>query len=103
MQPVPGEFQVQVTDSIQTFQLPAQSPMGHYLKVIMCGKIQQQFEDRQYFTAVRRVKAIGQCTPPEIMFKAHQLMQSRQLAVSQICIMPASMCPLVLDMAGGNR
>lgn len=90
LQPVPGQHQVQLIDSPQTFLLPANAPAGHYLKVIMCGKFQQQFEDRQYFTAIRRVTAVGRCIPSAVMLKAHRLLQSRQLCLSQLFTMPAT-------------
>ena len=56
----------------------------------MCGKVQQQFEDRQYFTAIRRVKAVGWCMSSEQIFQAHQLMQSKHLCLGQLFTMPAT-------------
>ncbi|DBA82666.1 hypothetical protein WJX77_007240 [Trebouxia sp. C0004] len=98
LQPVPGLYQVQLTDSIQTFLLPASSPVGHFLKVIMCGKVQQQFEDRQYFTAIRRVKAVGWWIRSEQIFQAHQLIQSKHLCLGQLFTMPATTEQHVLEL-----
>ena len=76
---------------MQTFILPAQAPVGRYLKITLHGKVQQQFEDRQYYTAIRRVNAWGQCLPSAAMFRASQLISTRQLQLSKILNLPATM------------
>ncbi|KAA6425271.1 MAG: hypothetical protein FRX49_04766 [Trebouxia sp. A1-2] len=103
LQPVPAIYQVQLTDSIQTFLLPASSPIGHFLKVVMHGKVQQQFEDRQYFTAIRRVQALGRCIMSEQIFQAHQLIQSKHLCLSQLFTMPATTEQHVLELNSHTR
>lgn len=103
LQPVPGEYQVQPIHAVQTFHLPAELPVGHYLRIIMCDKLQQQFEDRQYFTAIRRVKAVGRCISSATMFKAYHMMQTRQLLLCLVSNMPATTYPLILDMAACDR
>jgi len=65
----------------------------------MCGKVQQQFEDRQYFTAIRRVKAVGWCILSEQIFRAHQLMQSKHLCLGQLFTMPATTEQHVLELS----
>ena len=92
MQPVPGRYQVQLTDRMQTFQLPASTSMGHFFKIIMHGKLQQQFEDRQYFTAIRRVKIVGRILSAADVNEASQLVCSGQLALPQLSSMPATLC-----------
>lgn len=92
MQPVPGRYQVQLTDHMQTFQLPASTSMGHFFKIILHGKVQQQFEDRQYYTAIRYVKIIGRCLPAAAVHDASQLVRSGQLPLAQILNMPATLC-----------
>ncbi|KAL3157685.1 hypothetical protein ABBQ32_012121 [Trebouxia sp. C0010 RCD-2024] len=96
MQPVPGHYQAQLTDHVQTFKLPASSA-GQFLKVIMHGKVQQQLEDRQYFTAIRCVKAIGRCLPAAAVHEASQLIRSGQLPLSQSFNMPVSVCLQLLN------
>lgn len=69
----------------------------------MCGKVQQQFEDRQYFTAIRQVKAVGWCILSEQIFRAHQLMQSKHLCLGQLFTMPATTEQHVLDLIPHDR
>lgn len=97
MQPVPGHYQAQLTDHVQTFKLRASSSAGQFLKVIMHGKVQQQLEDRQYFTAIRCVKAIGRCLPAAAVHEASQLIRSGQLPLSQVFNMPVSVCLQLLN------
>ena len=92
MQPIPGQYQVQHTHHMQTFQLPASTSIGHFFKIILHGKVQQQFEDRQYYTAIRCVKVIGRCLPAAVMYDASQLVRSGQLPLTQILNMPAILC-----------
>lgn len=92
MQPIPGRYQVQHTDDMQTFQLPAATSIGHFFKIILHGKVQQQFEDRQYYTAIRCVKIIGRCLPAAAVHDVSQLVRSGQLPLAQILNMPGTLC-----------
>lgn len=92
MQPIPGRYQVQLIDRMQTFQLPVSSSIGHFLKIIMHGKVQQQFEDRQYYTAIRCVKVIGRCLPAAAMYDTSQLVHSGQLHLTEALNMSATLC-----------
>ena len=93
MQPVLGHYQVAMTEATQTFLLPANAPIGQYLRIVLHGKVQQQFEDRQYFTAIRRVKAVGECLPSAAILEASQLLHTAQLQLSQTLHMPATLYP----------
>lgn len=66
--------------------------MGHFFKIILHGKVQQQFEDRQYYTAIRCVRIIGRCLPAAAVYSASQLIRSGQLPLTQILHMPATLC-----------
>lgn len=51
--PVAGQHEVQATDQRQWFVLPANAPVGRYLRVILHGKQQTQLDDMQYYLAIR--------------------------------------------------
>ena len=91
MQPVSGHYPAQLTDDMQTFILPAQAPVGRYLKITLHGKVQQQLEDREYYTAIRRVKAMGQCLPSAAMFLLSRLICTQQLQLPQSLNLPATL------------
>lgn len=103
MQPIPGRYQVRHVDHMQTFQLPASTSMGRFLKIILHSKVQQQFEDRQYFTAIRCVKIIGRCLPAAAVYDASQLVRSGQLPLTQILNMPATLCQQLQSMTAHSR
>lgn len=50
---------VRLTEDYQTFMLPANTPLGHYVKVTLHAKRQMQLQDSRYYIAVRHVAAYG--------------------------------------------
>lgn len=103
MQPVPGRYQIQLTDHVQTFELPVSSSVGHFLKINLHGKVQQQLEDRQFFTAIRCVKAIGQCLPAAAVYETSLLIRGGQLLLHQICNMPVLAWLQLQNTTGHSR
>ncbi|KAL4425055.1 hypothetical protein ABPG77_001833 [Micractinium sp. CCAP 211/92] len=53
------KYPVAATDAVQTFPLPADLPLGRYLRVNLHGKRQRQLEDMQFYHAIGRVEAFG--------------------------------------------
>ena len=45
--------QVLSTDELQTFVLPANAPVGRFLRVCLHGKRQRQLEDLNFYAAMR--------------------------------------------------
>ncbi len=41
------------TDELQTFVLPANAPVGRFLRVCLHGKRQRQLEDLNFYAAMR--------------------------------------------------
>ena len=103
MQPIPGRYQVQLTDRMQTFQLPVSTSIGHFIKIIMHGKVQQQFEDRQYYTAIRCVKVVGRCLPAAAMYDRSQLVHTGQLHLTEVLNLPATLCQQQQSIAVHSR
>ena len=102
-QPIPGRYQVRHTDQMQTYQLPASTSIGHFFKINLHGKAQQQFEDRQYYTALRCVKIIGRCLSAAAVYDTSQLVRSGQLPLTQILNMPATLCQQLQNMTVHSR
>ncbi|KAL4422325.1 hypothetical protein ABPG75_008522 [Micractinium tetrahymenae] len=53
------KYPVAATDAVQTFPLPADLPLGRYLRINLHGKRQRQLEDMQFYHAIQRVEAFG--------------------------------------------
>jgi hypothetical protein len=57
-------YEVRATDAMQTFALPADVPVGGYLRVNLHGKRQRQMEDLLYYHAIEGVQAHGRVSTP---------------------------------------
>ncbi|PSC68186.1 Long-chain-alcohol oxidase FAO1 isoform A [Micractinium conductrix] len=53
------KFPVAATDAVQTFPLPADLPLGRYLRINLHGKRQKQLQDMQFYHAIQSVEAFG--------------------------------------------
>ncbi len=59
--PVLTRIPVAVCEAPQTFVLPADAPVGCFVRLTLHGRVQMQLEDSQYYTAVRCVRVFWVC------------------------------------------
>ncbi|PRW45682.1 F-box protein [Chlorella sorokiniana] len=73
------KFPVAATDAVQCFPLPADLPLGRYLRINLHGKRQRQLEDMQWYHAIQRVEAFGQVLPASAVVRLRASIAQRPL------------------------
>ncbi|KAI3424754.1 hypothetical protein D9Q98_008143 [Chlorella vulgaris] len=97
------KFPVAATDAVQSFPLPADLPVGRYLRVNLHGKRQQQLEDMQWYHAIQRVEALGH------QLTAAEASQLRHWASCQLRppphpgAVPSYLVPGILQQGGSQQ